>query len=243
MTRIVRTALVFKFSASLWLVSWWLLLKLSACPQRIPAGVERFDANSVNSSMKSPVDGSKPGSRCSTTSPICKAWRCCPANAKIFSDLSNPVSVIESPNEEKGIHAGNSTSTSLYAPQSGRSSGANGAPRSVRSSTSGYSGSIASRTSDGWFGYCAIWKDNASGMSNPSGMSGIPGVNMFCVFISNLVSFPWGAFVVPGMGVLVVLLVIPADCKLLVFLPKLEDFFVLSIELFAGVLEIQRWAW
>lgn len=99
---------------------------------------------------------------------------------------------------------------SLYDPESGNSSGMIGAPISMRSSMSGYSGSVASR-----IGVCqscshAVWKDEVSGISNASGISGVPGVNMFCVFVSKIASFLCGIFVVPEAGVLDVPF-IPAD--------------------------------
>jgi hypothetical protein len=46
---------------SLLVVSSWLLLKLLACPRRIPAEVEKFDDNSVNRSMNSGPDRLRPG--------------------------------------------------------------------------------------------------------------------------------------------------------------------------------------
>ena len=70
-------------------------------------------------------------------------------------------------------------------------------------------------------------------------MSGVPGVNTFCVLVSRMVSLPRGVFVVPETGLIGVPLVIPADWELFVFLPGLEDFFVLSMKPVAEVFEIR----
>ena len=59
------------------------------------------------------------------------------------------------------------------------------------------------------------------------------------MFVSNLASFLQGVFVVLEMGALLVFLVILADCELFVFLPKTDDFFVLSIELALSMFDIQ----
>ena len=57
-------------------------------------------------------------------------------------------------------------------------------------------------------------------------MSGVPGVNTFCVLVSNAVSLPRD-ILVPGGGTLVDdPFNIPEDCELLVFLPELPDLFV-----------------
>ena len=166
---------------------------------------------------------------------------CRPANAKILSDLSSPVSVTVSPNEEKGIQLGNSTRISLYDPWSGRSSLPNGVPTSTRFSISGYPDLVVSQTGVCWSRSCAVWNNKASGMSNPSDISGIPGVNTFWVLVSSVISFPRGVPVVPETDLLAGPLNIPTDCELLVFLPELDAFFVFSMESAVSAFEIQGW--
>ena len=57
-------------------------------------------------------------------------------------------------------------------------------------------------------------------------MSGIPGINTFCVLVSNVVSLLQDALVIPEGGMLVDPFNIPEVYELLVFLPELLDFFV-----------------
>ena len=89
---------------------------------------------------------------------------------------------------------------------SGNSSGANGAPNSSGSPISSYSGLSVAEIGICWTCSCshAVWKDDTSEISNSSGMSGIPGVNMFCILASKTVSLLRSMFVVPEMGLICV---------------------------------------